>query len=366
MSMQQQSNERSTSKQGALDAVMESIRKAHGKGAVMRLGDASQALQVEHIPTGALTLDRALGIGGMPRGRIIEIFGPESSGKTTLALAVVAKVHAAGGAAAFIDVEHALDPGYAVALGVDVQNLLVSQPDSGEQALEIVEMLARSGVVDCIVLDSVAALVPKAEIEGDMGDTHVGLQARLMSQAMRKLASVVSKTHTAALFINQVREKVGVMFGSPETTPGGRALKFFASVRLEVRRKEVLKSGTDAIGSRVVVKVVKNKVAPPFRTAEFDVLYGKGISSAGCLLDLALEQGTVTRSGTWYAFEEERLGQGRDNARAFLEGNPEVAGRLEQAVRALLSAAAPQAAAPMPAFEAAAEQPPLALEVLAA
>ncbi|MBM3461844.1 MAG: recombinase RecA [Armatimonadetes bacterium] len=321
------------SRQAALDQAIDGIHKTYGKGAIMRLGEASQHLTVESIPTGALTLDQALGVGGVPRGRVIEVYGPESSGKTTLALAVIARAHAMGGTAAFIDVEHALDPTYAVALGVDVENLLISQPDCGEQALEIVEQLVRSGALDVIVLDSVAALVPRAEIEGEMGDAHVGLQARLMSQAMRKLTSCVSKTRTAAIFINQIREKVGVMFGSPETTPGGRALKFFASVRLDIRRKETIKQGGDSVGSRVQVKVVKNKVAPPFRVADFDIVYGKGISSTGCLLDLAAEAGVVSRSGTWYSFREERLGQGRDNARAHLDQNPALAVEIENALR---------------------------------
>lgn len=317
----------------SLDACIEQIEKAQGRGSIFRLGEASADLQVDVIPSGALTLDIALGVGGMPRGRLIEVYGPESSGKTTLALATVSRAQAAGGNAAFIDVEHALDPTYARALGVDVDNLLVSQPDSGEQALEIFELLARSGALDVVVLDSVAALVPRAEIEGDMGDAHVGLQARLMSQAMRKLTSVVSKTATCAIFINQIREKVGVMFGSPETTPGGRALKFYASVRLEVRKKDTLKQGSDAIGSHVAVKVVKNKVAPPFRLAEFDILYGKGISSSGCLLDVAVDRGVVTRSGTWYAFRDERLGQGRDNVRAWLDEHPESAAEIESVLR---------------------------------
>ena len=317
----------------AVKQTVEQITRVFGRGSIFLLGEASAAMQVDSIPSGALTLDLALGVGGFPRGRIIEVYGPESSGKTTLALSVLARAQAAGGYAAFIDVEHALDPTYAASLGVDVNNLLVSQPDSGEQALEIVEMLARSGALDAIVLDSVAALVPRAEIEGDMGDTHVGLQARLMSQAMRKLTAVVSKTRTCCLFINQIREKVGVMFGSPEVTPGGRALKFYASVRVEVRKKETLKHGSEAIGSHVVVKVVKNKVAPPFKSAEFDILFGRGISSVGCLLDLGVERGIVARSGTWYAFGEERLGQGRDNARSFLEANPRVAGEIEVTLR---------------------------------
>ncbi|NDD28009.1 MAG: recombinase RecA [Proteobacteria bacterium] len=317
-----------------LSQTIDQINRHHGKGAIMRLGEASTALRVDAIPTGALTLDIALGVGGMPRGRVVEVYGPESSGKTTLALAAVARAQALGGCAAFIDVEHALDPTYAQALGVDCENLLVSQPDSGEQALEILEQLARSGALDVIVLDSVAALVPRAEIEGEMGDAHVGLQARLMSQAMRKLTAVLSKTRTCAIFINQIREKVGVMFGSPETTPGGRALKFFASVRLEVRKKETIKQGADPIGSHVQVKVVKNKLAPPFRVAEFDIFFGRGISWAGCLLDVAVDQGLVNRSGAWYTFGDDRLGQGRENVRAYLEENPEVAGRLDALIRA--------------------------------
>jgi recombination protein RecA len=317
----------------ALQQSIDQITKAFGKGAIMKLGEASLAMQVDVIPTGALTLDIALGVGGVPRGRVVEVYGPESSGKTTLALSVVARAQAMGGYAAFIDVEHALDPSYALALGVDIENLLVSQPDSGEQALEIVEVLARSGALDVIVLDSVAALVPRAEIEGDMGDAHVGLQARLMSQAMRKLTAVLSKSNTCAVFINQIREKVGVMFGSPETTPGGRALKFYSSVRLEVRKKETLKQGTDPIGSHVQVKVVKNKVAPPFKAAEFDILYGRGISSLGCLLDVAVEHNVVARSGTWYTYGDERLGQGRDNVRAYLEEHPETALEIERILR---------------------------------
>lgn len=316
-----------------LQQSVDQINRQHGKNTVMRLGEVSAALQVDAIPTGAMTLDIALGVGGMPRGRVVEVYGPESSGKTTLALAAVARAQALGGYAAFIDVEHALDPTYARALGVDCDNLLISQPDCGEQALEVLEHLARSGALDVIVLDSVAALVPRAEIDGDMGDAHVGLQARLMSQAMRKLTAVLSKTRTCAIFINQIREKVGVMFGSPETTPGGRALKFFASIRLEVRKKETLKQGSDPVGSHVQVKVVKNKLAPPFRTAEFDIMYGKGISRAGCLLDVAVEEGVVTRSGTWYTFGDERLGQGRDNVRTHLEENPDVADRIEYALR---------------------------------
>lgn len=315
-------------KQKALETAISQIEKHFGAGAVMRLGENAH-MNVDVIPTGSLTLDMALGIGGLPRGRIVEIYGPESSGKTTLALHTVAQAQKKGGQAAFIDVEHALDPVYAKALGVDVDNLLVSQPDTGEQALEITEALVRSNAIDIIVVDSVAALVPRAEIEGDMGDTHVGLQARLMSQALRKLAGAISKSNCVAIFINQLREKVGVIYGNPEVTPGGRALKFYSSVRIDIRKKEVLKNGTDMIGSRTKAKVVKNKMAPPFKIAEFDVMYGKGISRIGELLDLAVEQDIVHKSGAWFSYNGERLGQGRDKVKILLEENEALAKDVE-------------------------------------
>ena len=319
-------------KKKALDLAMSQIEKQFGSGAVMRLGEKPDA-NVEAIPTGALALDIALGIGGIPRGRIIEIFGPESSGKTTVALHVVAQVQKMGGEAAFIDAEHALDPVYAEALGVKIDDLIVSQPDTGEQALEITEHLVRSGAVDVIVIDSVAALVPKAEIEGLMGDSHVGLQARLMSQALRKLAGIISKSNTTAIFINQLREKVGVMFGSPETTTGGRALKFYASVRLDVRRVEGLKGDGGVIGNRTKVKVVKNKVAPPFKEAEFDIMYGKGISREGNIVDVAVEMDIINKSGSWFSYDGERLGQGRENVKKILAQNPELALEIENKIR---------------------------------
>ena len=320
-------------KSKALDTALAQIEKQFGKGAVMRLGQ-EDALQVEAIPTGSLSLDLALGIGGLPRGRIVEIYGPESSGKTTLALHCIAEGQKNGGTAAFIDVEHALDPVYARALGVDVDALLVSQPDTGEQALEITEALVRSGAIDVIVVDSVAALVPRAEIEGEMGDSHVGLQARLMSQALRKLAGAISKSNCVAIFINQLREKVGVIYGSPEVTPGGRALKFYSSVRIESRRTETLKNGTEQIGSRTRAKVVKNKVAPPFREAEFDVMYGRGISREGELLDLAVKLDVVQKGGSWFSYGETRLGQGRDNVKEFLLANKEIYDKIEEEVKA--------------------------------
>ncbi|MFR8003877.1 MAG: recombinase RecA [Hydrogeniiclostridium sp.] len=319
----------------ALETAIAQIEKQFGKGAVMRLGQ-NQAMQVEAISTGSLSLDLALGIGGLPRGRITEIYGPESSGKTTLALHCIAEGQKNGGNAAFIDVEHALDPVYARALGVDVDSLLVSQPDTGEQALEITEALVRSGAIDVIVVDSVAALVPRAEIEGEMGDSHVGLQARLMSQALRKLAGAISKSACVAIFINQLREKVGVMYGNPEVTPGGRALKFYSSVRIDIRKIETLKSGTEQIGSRTRAKVVKNKIAPPFREAEFDVMYGQGISRAGELLDLAVKLDVIQKSGAWFSYNQNRLGQGRDNVKEFLK-NPEnaaIAAEVEEKVKA--------------------------------
>ena len=309
------------------------IEKRFGKGSIMKFGDAADALSVESIPTGALALDAALGIGGVPRGRIIEIYGPESSGKTTLSLEILAEAQAMGGVVAFIDAEHALDPGYAARLGVDIDEVLISQPDTGEDALEICDMLVRSGAIDVIVIDSVAALVPRAEIEGEIGDSSVGLQARLMSQALRKLAGSLSKSTTTCLFINQRREKIGVMFGNPETTTGGRALKFFASVRLEIRRVESIKKGTDVIGNRVRVKVVKNKVAAPFRQAEFDILYGEGISKEGCVLDMAVDENIVNKSGSWYTYGQERIGQGREAAKDFLKQNPELCSEIDHKVR---------------------------------
>ena len=316
----------------ALDAAMAQIEKQFGQGAVMRLGDKSQ-VEIDTVPTGALTLDIALGIGGLPRGRIIEIYGPESSGKTTVALHCVAEAQKMGGTCAFIDAEHALDPVYAGNIGVDVDNLLLSQPDTGEQALEICETLVRSGCIDVVVIDSVAALVPRAEIEGEMGDSHVGLQARLMSQALRKLAPVVSKSNTICIFINQLREKVGVMFGNPETTPGGRALKFYASVRLDVRKVETLRSGTEVVGSHTRVKVVKNKVAPPFKEAEFDIMYGKGVSSEGCIIDLGVENNIIDKSGSWFAYNGSKIAQGRDAAKQYLIDHPEVRDEIEEKIR---------------------------------
>ncbi|MFI3207471.1 MAG: recombinase RecA [Clostridia bacterium] len=321
-----------TDKQLALETAMAHIKKQFGEGSVMLLGQNS-TLNVEGIPTGSVSLDMALGIGGLPRGRIIEIFGPESSGKTTVALHCVAQGQKMGGNAAFIDVEHALDPVYASALGVDIDSLLVSQPDTGEQALEIAESLVRSGALDVIVIDSIAALVPRAEIEGEMGDSHVGLQARLMSQALRKLAGVIAKTNCVAIFINQLREKVGVMYGNPEVTPGGRAMKFYASVRIDIRKIETLKSGTDVIGSRTRAKVVKNKVAPPFKEAEFDIMYGQGISRAGEILDIAVTLEIVQKSGAWFSYNGVRMGQGRDNAKQFILDNPEIALELEEKIK---------------------------------
>ena len=316
----------------ALDVALAQIGKQHGKGAVMRLGDRVAA-PIEVIPTGSIALDVALGIGGLPRGRVVEIYGPESSGKTTVALHAVANAQAAGGVAAFIDAEHALDPDYARALGVDTDSLLVSQPDTGEQALEIMDMLIRSGALDVVVVDSVAALVPRAEIEGEMGDSHVGLQARLMSQALRKITGALNNTGTTAIFINQLREKIGVMFGSPETTTGGKALKFYASVRLDVRRIETLKDGGDAVGNRTRVKVVKNKVAPPFKQAEFDIVYGEGISREGSLIDVGVDQGLIKKSGAWYTYEADQLGQGKENVRNFLRDNPDLADEIEKRIK---------------------------------
>ncbi len=319
-------------KKKALEMALGQIEKQFGKGAVMKLGENTH-MNVETIPTGAIGLDIALGVGGVPRGRIVEVFGPESSGKTTVALHIVAEAQKAGGDAAFIDAEHALDPIYAKKLGVDIDNLIVSQPDTGEQALEIAEALVRSGAIDVIVIDSVAALVPKAEIDGEMGDSHVGLQARLMSQALRKLAGVISKSKTTAIFINQLREKVGVMFGNPETTPGGRALKFYASVRLDVRRIESIKQGTDVIGNRTRVKVVKNKVAPPFKEAEFDIIYGLGISKEGSILDVAVNLDIVNKSGAWFSYNGQRIGQGRENVKQFLKENPDMTKEIEKKIR---------------------------------
>jgi recombination protein RecA len=321
----------------ALSNALAQIERQFGKGSIMKMGDFQERMAFEVVPTGSIALDLALGVGGLPRGRIVEIYGPESSGKTTLALHAIAEAQKGGGTAAFIDVEHALDPNYAAALGIDLDNLLVSQPDTGEQALEIAEMLTRSNAVDVIVVDSVAALVTKAELEGDMGDAHVGLQARLMSQALRKLTAAISRSKTVMIFINQLREKVGVMFGNPETTSGGRALKFYASVRLDVRKLEQIKVGQDVVGSRTRVKVVKNKVAPPFRQAEFDITYGRGISKMGSILDVALEQNIVGKSGSWYTYGDQRIGQGRENAKAFLEEHLDMAGEIEVKIREALA-----------------------------
>ena len=318
----------------ALDAAISNIEKQFGKGSIMKLGESNVNLNVESIPTGSLSLDIALGLGGVPRGRVVEIYGPESSGKTTVALHMVAEVQKRGGIAGFIDAEHALDPVYAKNIGVDIDNLYISQPDNGEQALEITETMVRSGAVDIIIVDSVAALVPKAEIDGDMGDSHVGLQARLMSQALRKLTPVVSKNNCVVIFINQLREKVGVMFGNPETTTGGRALKFYASVRMDVRRIETLKQGGEVIGNRTRVKVVKNKVAPPFKEAEFDIMFGKGISAVGDILDLAANVGIVQKSGAWFAYNENKIGQGRENAKQFLTEHPDMLAEIDEKVRA--------------------------------
>ena len=320
----------------ALDLAISQIERQFGKGAVMRLGAAGVLEEVPVIPTGAISLDVALGIGGIPRGRVTEIFGPESSGKTTLALHIIAEAQRLGGTAAFIDAEHALDPNYAKNLGVNIDELLISQPDTGEQALEIAEALVRSNAVDTVVIDSVAALVPRAELDGEMGDSLPGLQARLMSQALRKLTAAISRSGTAVIFINQIREKIGILFGSPETTPGGRALKFYASVRLDIRRQEVIKSGADSVGARTKVKVVKNKLSPPFREAEFDMIYGEGISKEGTILDQAVEQGIVEKSGTWFTYKSERIGQGRENARRFLKENAKLLADLEVKVRQAL------------------------------
>ncbi|WP_218090329.1 recombinase RecA [Paenibacillus solanacearum] len=319
-------------RKAALEAALRQIEKQFGKGSIMKLGESTH-MQVETIPSGSLALDIALGIGGYPRGRIIEVYGPESSGKTTVALHAIAEVQRAGGTAAFIDAEHALDPLYASKLGINIDELLLSQPDTGEQALEIAEALVRSGAVDIIVIDSVAALVPRAEIEGEMGDSHVGLQARLMSQALRKLSGAINKSKVIAIFINQLREKVGVMFGNPETTPGGRALKFYSSVRLDVRRVETIKQGNDMIGNRTRIKVVKNKVAPPFKQADIDIMYGEGISKEGSIVDIATEMDIIQKSGAWYSFNNDRLGQGRENAKQFLKENPQLADIIEKKIR---------------------------------
>jgi recombination protein RecA len=329
----------------AIDLAFAQIEKQFGKGSIMRLGSKEAIVPISVISTGAISFDAALGVGGLPRGRVVEIFGPESSGKTTIALQVIAEAQRQGGMAAFVDAEHALDPAYAKKLGVDVDNLLVSQPDYGEQALEIAEALVRSGAIDVLVVDSVAALVPKAELDGEMGDSHMGLQARLMSQALRKLTGIVSKSRTCLIFINQIREKIGVMFGNPETTTGGRALKFYASVRVDIRRIAAIKDGDMVTGSRTKVKVVKNKVAAPFREAEFDILYGEGISRQGDLLDLAVNHGILEKSGAWFSYQGERIGQGRENARQFLKDNPEVTQKLEQAVRKSLGLISAQSAA---------------------
>jgi len=331
--MNQKKNEK---KERAIELAIAQIDRQFGKGSIMRLGDEKAKIKIDVIPTGCLSLDAAIGVGGIPRGRITEIYGHESSGKTTLALHIIAEAQKAGGYAAFVDAEHALDPVYAEKLGVDIKNLLISQPDSGEQALEITETLVRSGAIDVIVIDSVAALVPRAELEGDMGDSYVGLQARLMSQALRKLAGAVNKSNTAVIFINQIREKIGVMFGNPETTTGGRALKFYTSVRLEIRKLTTIKEGDSVIGTRTKVKVVKNKLAPPFRETEFDILYGQGISYEGDVLDMAVQAGIVQKSGSWYSYGDERLGQGRENAKSYLKENPELFREIEEQVKEFL------------------------------
>lgn len=323
----------------ALDTALSQIEKQFGKGSIMRLGEASAKMSVETIPTGALALDIALGVGGVPRGRVIEIYGPESSGKTTVALHIAAEAQKLGGVAAFIDAEHALDPLYARALGLNIDDLLISQPDTGEQALEICEALVRSGAVDIVIVDSVAALVPRAEIEGEMGDAHVGLHARLMSQALRKLTGAISKSRTCVVFINQIREKVGVMFGNPETTTGGRALKFYATIRLDVRRQETLKQGQEMIGNRTRVKVVKNKVAPPFKQAEFDIIYGQGISREGSIIDVGSDMEIINKSGAWYSYQGERMGQGKENVKEYLRLHPEVANEIEEKIRSNMSTA---------------------------
>lgn len=331
-------NKPGMTKEKALENALKQVRKDYGEGSIMKLGEAAAKMNIEVMPTGALALDIALGVGGVPRGRVIEIYGPESSGKTTVALHMIAEAQKLGGIAAFIDAEHALDPVYAKALGVNTDELLISQPDNGEQALEIAEALVRSGAIDIVVIDSVAALVPRAEIEGEMGDSHVGLHARLMSQALRKLTGIISKSRTTTIFINQIREKVGVMFGNPETTTGGRALKFYASIRMEVRKGEAIKSGNDVIGNRTKVKVVKNKIAPPFRTAEFDIMYGRGVSREGSIVDIASSMDIVAKSGTWYSYGGIRMGQGKENAKDFLKDNKQVADEIENKIRELLVA----------------------------
>lgn len=337
-------------RRAALEMALRNIEKQFGKGSIMKLGESTH-MQVEIVPSGSLALDIALGIGGLPRGRIVEVYGPESSGKTTVALHAIAEVQKIGGQAAFIDAEHALDPLYASKLGVNIDELLLSQPDTGEQALEIAEALVRSGAVDIIVIDSVAALVPKAEIEGEMGDSHVGLQARLMSQALRKLSGAISKSKTIAIFINQLREKVGVMFGNPETTPGGRALKFYSTVRLDVRRVETIKQGNDMVGNRTRIKVVKNKVAPPFKQADIDIMYGEGISREGSIIDIGTEMDIVNKSGAWYSYENERLGQGRENAKQFLKDHPEIALVIENKIREASNLAAAAASSAPASFD---------------
>jgi len=346
--------EERTEKSRALDLAVSQIEKQFGKGSIMRLGGIDSSAALDAIPSGSLSIDLALGVGGYPRGRVIEVFGPESSGKTTLTLHAIAEAQKLGGTAAFIDAEHALDANYARKLGVDVDNLLVSQPDSGEQALEIAEVLIRSGAIDIVVVDSVAALVPRAELEGEMGEAQMGLQARLMSQALRKLTGIVSKSKTCLIFINQIREKIGVMFGNPETTTGGRALKFYSSVRVDVRRIASIKEGDEVTGSRTKAKIVKNKVAPPFREAEFDIMYGQGISREGDLLDLAVDKNIVDKSGAWFSFQGERLGQGRDNAKVFLKDNPDYRGRIELALREVMGLSIPTVPAPAAAAAAAA------------
>jgi recombination protein RecA len=322
-----------TEKLKALDAAVAQIEKAHGKGSIMKLGDSKANMNIETIPTGSISLDIALGLGGIPKGRIVEVYGPESSGKTTVALHMIAEVQKRGGIAGFIDAEHALDPAYAKNIGVDIDNLYISQPDFGEQALEITETMVRSGAIDIIIVDSVAALVPKAEIDGEMGDSHIGLQSRLMSQALRKLTAVISKSNCILVFINQLREKVGIMFGNPETTTGGRALKFYSSIRLDVRKIETLKSGGEVVGSRTRIKVVKNKIAPPFKEAEFDIMFGEGISKYGDILDLAANIDVINKSGAWYAYKGEKIGQGRENAKTFLKNNPEICDEAEAQIR---------------------------------
>ena len=330
---EEEKNMASNEKLKALEAALAQIEKAHGKGSVMKLGDSKANMNIETVPTGSISLDIALGLGGIPKGRIIEVYGPESSGKTTVALHMIAEVQKRGGIAGFIDAEHALDPVYAKNIGVDIDNLYISQPDYGEQALEITETMVRSGAVDIIIVDSVAALVPKAEIDGEMGDSHVGLQARLMSQALRKLTAVISKSNCIVVFINQLREKVGIMFGNPETTTGGRALKFYSSIRLDVRKIETLKSGGEVVGSRTRIKVVKNKIAPPFKEAEFDIMFGEGISKYGDILDIAASIDVVNKSGAWYAYNGEKIGQGRENAKLFLKNNPAISDEIEAQIR---------------------------------